>query len=74
MTVSPLALEENARVVAPGTPLVEVGNPTDLEVVIDVLSRDGATITPGTRIEFDQWGAMTGVVRAPRRIRTPACT
>jgi HlyD family secretion protein len=59
-------LEENARVVTPGMPLLEVGDPADLEVVVDVLSRDGAVIAPGTRVEFDQWGGpepLQGKVR-----------
>ena len=49
--------EENARVVTAGTSLLEVGDPADLEVVIEVLSRDGAAIPPGTRVELEQWGA-----------------
>lgn len=49
--------EENARVVSAGTPLLEVGDPSDLEVVIEVLSRDGAAILPGNRVELEQWGA-----------------
>jgi HlyD family secretion protein len=49
--------EENARVVTPGTPLLEIGDPADLEVVIEVLSRDGAAISPGTPVELEQWGA-----------------
>jgi len=48
--------EENARVVAAGTPLLEIGDPADLEVVIEVLSRDGAGIVPGARVDLDQWG------------------
>jgi HlyD family secretion protein len=58
--------EENERVVAPGTPLLEVGDPTDLEVVVEVLSRDGAIILPGSKVEFEQWGgpqALEGKVR-----------
>jgi HlyD family secretion protein len=53
-------------VVAAGTVLLELGDPTDLEVVIEVLSRDGATITPGTRVLLEQWGgepALEAVVR-----------
>jgi HlyD family secretion protein len=49
--------EENARVVTAGTPLLEIGDPADLEVVIEVLSRDGAAIPPGTKVELEQWGA-----------------
>ena len=48
--------EENAHVVTVGTPLVEVGDPADLEAVIEVLSRDGAAIAPGAKVELEQWG------------------
>ncbi|HWH69774.1 MAG TPA: HlyD family efflux transporter periplasmic adaptor subunit, partial [Candidatus Sulfotelmatobacter sp.] len=48
--------EESTRVVASGTPLLEIGDPTDLEVVVEVLSRDGAVIVPGARVELEQWG------------------
>jgi len=49
-------LEESARVVSVGTPLVEIGDPSQLEAVIEVLSRDGAAISPGAKVEMDQWG------------------
>ncbi|MCL4179463.1 MAG: efflux RND transporter periplasmic adaptor subunit [Verrucomicrobia bacterium] len=58
--------EDSARVVAAGTPLLDVGDPTDLEVIIEVLSRDGATIPPGTRVLLEQWGGelpLEAVVR-----------
>jgi HlyD family secretion protein len=51
--------EESSRVVSAGTPLLELGDPTDLEVVIEVLSRDGAMIHPGTRVLLEQWGGET---------------
>jgi HlyD family secretion protein len=49
-------IEENARTITVGTPILVIGDPTDLEVVIEVLSRDGASIEPGTRVELDHWG------------------
>lgn len=49
-------LEESTRVVGAGTPLVEIGDPADLEAVIEVLSRDGAAIVPGAKVELEQWG------------------
>ena len=58
--------EENSRVVAAGTPLLEIGDPSDLEVVVEVLSRDGAAIAPEASVEFEQWGGgapMAGRVR-----------
>ena len=37
-----------------GTPLVEIGDPADLEVVVEMLSRDGAAIPAGTRAELER--------------------
>jgi HlyD family secretion protein len=48
--------EESATVVSPGTRLVEVGDPADLEVEIDVLSRDAVRIGPGDRVLLEDWG------------------
>lgn len=67
-------VEENARVVAAGQALLEIGDPADLEVVIEVLSRDGAAVTPGMRVEFDQWGGPTPLVGQVRLIEPAAFT
>ena len=48
--------EESSRVVLSGAPLLEVGDPADLEVLIEVLSRDGAMLAPDTPVELEQWG------------------
>jgi HlyD family secretion protein len=63
--------EENARVVAAGTPVMEIGDPADLEVVVEVLSRDGAAIPPGTAVELEQWGGGEPL-RAKVRLVEPA--
>lgn len=58
--------EESARVVNAGAPLVELGDPADLEAVIEVLSRDGAGLAPGTKVELEHWGGpqpLRGQVR-----------
>src|SRR3954470_12601274 len=67
-------LEENARVVTAGTALLEVGDPADLEVVIEVLSRDGATIEPGAKVEFEQWGRSEPLLGRVRLIEPAAFT
>jgi len=59
-------IEESTRVVTAGTPLVEIGNPAEIEAVITVLSRDGAMIAPGTPVELEQWG---GGKPLPARVR-----
>jgi HlyD family secretion protein len=42
--------EEHDRVVAAGTPLLEIGDPASLEIVIDVLTSDAAAIRSGALV------------------------
>jgi len=67
-------MEENSRVVTPGLPLLEVGDPADLEVVIEVLSRDGAIITPGSKVECEQWGGRELLIGTVRLVEPAAFT
>lgn len=48
--------ERSERVVAAGTPLLELGDPTRLEVVTDLLSEDAVKVRPGDRLIVDDWG------------------
>jgi len=66
--------EENARVVTAGTPLLEIGDPADLEVVVEVLSRDGAAIAPGTKVELEQWGGGEPLTARVRLVEPAAFT
>jgi HlyD family secretion protein len=67
-------LQESERPVAAGTPLLDVGDPADLEVVIELLSRDGAAIAPGTRVELEQWGGPKPLDARVRLIEPAAFT
>jgi HlyD family secretion protein len=49
-------LQESAAVVNAGTPLLELGDPLDLEAEVDVLSRDAVKIHPGARVLLEHWG------------------
>jgi len=49
-------LEESERVVGAGTPLVELGDPAQLEVVADLLSTDAVRVRPGDTVLVEQWG------------------
>jgi HlyD family secretion protein len=51
-------MQESSAVVTPGTPLVELGDPSDLEVEIDVLSRDAVKIHPGNLVLLEHWGGV----------------
>ncbi|MEM9007270.1 MAG: HlyD family efflux transporter periplasmic adaptor subunit [Cyanobacteria bacterium P01_F01_bin.86] len=51
--------EASARFVPAGEPLIELGDPTQLELVIDVLSTDAVQISPGDPIIVEKWGHPT---------------
>lgn len=57
---------ESEAVVTGGTRLLELGDPRDLEMEIDVLSTDAVKMKPGARVIVDHWGgpeALAGRVR-----------
>lgn len=43
-------------VVAPGTPLLEIGDTRSLEIATDVLSADAVKIKPGMPVLYERWG------------------
>ena len=66
--------EESSRAVVVGTPLLEIGDPNDLEVIIEALSRDGAMIKPGTPVELEQWGGPEPLQATVRFVEPAAFT
>jgi HlyD family secretion protein len=59
--------EQSERSVAPGTPLVELGDARALEVTADVLSTDAVRIRPGMPVLIEDWG---GAQPLHARVRT----
>jgi len=58
--------QESEAVVSSGTPLIEIGNPGKLEIVVDLLSGDAVKIERGQRVLIEAWGGeapLNGVVR-----------
>ena len=49
-------VQESEAVVPVGAPLVEIGDPLDLEVVADLLSTDAVQVAPGAPVRIDGWG------------------
>lgn len=49
-------LRESEAVVAPGDPLIEVGDPRSLEIIADYLSSDAVRVEPGDSAEISDWG------------------
>lgn len=47
---------ESEGIVTQGTPLITLGDPARIEVVVDLLSREAVAVKPGDRVEITQWG------------------
>jgi HlyD family secretion protein len=48
--------EESARIVTPGTQIMEVGDTNDLEAEIELLSSDAVGVQVGADVSIEQWG------------------
>ena len=49
-------VQESQATVAVGTPIMELGDPSDIEIVSDLLSSDAVKIKPGSAVLIDNWG------------------
>ena len=67
-------IQESTRVVPAGFALMEIGDPTDLEVRIEVLSRDGVAIGSGARVWLEQWGGREPLNARVRLVEPSAFT
>lgn len=61
-------INESEGVIAEGTPLVTIGDPSQIEAVIDLLSRDAVQVKPGARVEFTQWGGDQPLIGTVERV------
>lgn len=52
-------LQQGEGVLPAGTPILEIGDPRDLEIVADLLSSDAVQIKPGASVRIDEWGGPT---------------
>jgi HlyD family secretion protein len=67
-------VQESEATVAVGAPLVEIGDPDDLEVVVDVLTADAAGIAAGTPVRLDAGGGAPPLEGRVRRVEPAAFT
>ncbi len=67
-------LARSEQPVAQGAPILEIGDPSKLEVVVDLLSSDTPRIKPGSRAIISDWGGDTDIAATVRRIDPAAFT
>lgn len=67
-------LHKSEIVVAPGTPLIEVGDSNDLEIVAELLSVDAVKVRPGQAAIIEGWGGDTTLNAVVQRVEPFAFT
>lgn len=67
-------LRRDEGLVAAGTPLLEIGGLSTLEVVADVLTRDAVHIRPGARVSIERWGGDLPLAGYVNRVEPSAFT
>jgi HlyD family secretion protein len=64
--------ERSERIVPAGTPLLEVGDCSQLEAVVDILTTDAADVLPGALMLVNPWGDERPALEARVRRVEPA--
>ena len=67
-------VHKSEGVVEPGAPLIEVGDPEALELVVDVLSQDAVAVRPGMVARILHWGGDRPLAAKVRRVEPSAFT
>ena len=66
--------QESETVVQAGMAILEIGDPLDLEIAVDVLSTDAVTILPGADVTIENWGGQGTLQGRVRRVEPAAFT
>jgi len=66
--------QKSASVVGPGAPLVEIGDPARLEVVVDLLTTDAVHVKPGTSVLIQSWGGEAPLAAKVRLVEPSGFT
>ncbi|WP_374564836.1 efflux RND transporter periplasmic adaptor subunit [Ideonella sp.] len=67
-------VQASETVVTLGTPLLEIGDTRNLEVVAELLTADALRIGPGSRVLIERWGGPTALEGRVRQIEPAAFT
>ncbi|MCP4936956.1 MAG: HlyD family efflux transporter periplasmic adaptor subunit [bacterium] len=65
---------KSEKVVTAGTPLLEIGNDHELEIVVDLMSADAVKIKKGASATIDGWGGQQALMAVVRHIEPAGFT
>ncbi|NNM14848.1 MAG: HlyD family efflux transporter periplasmic adaptor subunit [Gammaproteobacteria bacterium] len=60
--------DHSSRSVATGEPLIDIGDASDLEIVVDLLSADAVQVQAGGRVIINDWGGEGNLEGRVRRV------
>jgi HlyD family secretion protein len=67
-------LQQSEAVVVAGTPILEIGNPGDLEVMVELLSTDAVKVQPGAAALITDWGGPKDLAARVRLVEPSGFT
>jgi HlyD family secretion protein len=67
-------IQESESVVSLGAPLLELGDPADLEVIVDLLTTDAALVREGAKVSLERWGGAAPLDGRVRRVEPSGFT
>jgi HlyD family secretion protein len=67
-------LQQSEAVVAAGTPILEIGDPGDLEVMAEFLSTDAVKVQPGASAAITDWGGPKDLAARVRLVEPSGFT
>ncbi len=67
-------IAESAQVLGPGQPILEIGDPRDIEIVVDLLSRDAVRVVEGAPADIADWGGEGVLDAIVHRVEPSAFT
>jgi HlyD family secretion protein len=66
--------QKSETIVQSGSPIIEIGDPHDLEIATDVLSTDAVEIKPGADVVIEHWGGPGPLAGRVRRVEPAGFT
>lgn len=69
-----LLLEESDRVILAGTPVLELGDVSRLEIVSDLLTTEAVLVRPGDTVLVEGWGGDSALLARVRRVEPSGFT